>query len=171
MTVEQTSAVRRLNWGCGTHPEPGWINSDRKTAPGIDISCDIRQGLPIADASLDYIVSIHALQELPYPDLVPALSELHRVLRPGGVVRLGLPDLDKAVAAYRRGDRDFFLIPDDDMRSVGGKLIAQLVWYGYSRTVFVPEFVEELLLRAGFSEIHHLKVGETASPFPDIVDL
>ena len=96
MTVEQTSAVRRLNWGCGTHPEPGWINSDRKTAPGIDISCDIRQGLPIADASLDYIVSIHALQELPYPDLVPALSELHRVLRPGGVVRLGLPDLDKA---------------------------------------------------------------------------
>ena len=36
--------VRRLNWGCGTQPEPGWINSDRKQAPGIDISCDIRDG-------------------------------------------------------------------------------------------------------------------------------
>ena len=30
--------VRRLNWGCGTHPQPGWINSDLKDDAGIDIS-------------------------------------------------------------------------------------------------------------------------------------
>jgi hypothetical protein len=70
--------VKRLNWGCGEFPGPGWINSDVKELPGIDISCDIRDGLPLDDESLDYAVSIHALPEIPYPDLVPALRELRR---------------------------------------------------------------------------------------------
>jgi SAM-dependent methyltransferase len=75
-------AVRRLNWGCGMHPEPGWINSYVKEGAGIDISCDVREGLPLDDSSVDYITSIHALPELPYPDIEPALGELHRVLKP-----------------------------------------------------------------------------------------
>lgn len=171
-TPEPAPRVRRLNWGCGSQPEPGWINSDRKQAPGIDISCDILDdGLPLADASIDYAVSIHALPEVPYPQLVPVLRELRRVLKPGGVLRLGLPNMEHAFDAYRRGDRDWFLIPDEEMGSVGGKLIAQLVWYGYSRTLFVPQFADELLRKAGFAQVHHLAGGETASPFPDIVAL
>jgi hypothetical protein len=170
MTVP-SPPVRRLNWGCGTHPEPGWINSDRKTGPGIDISCDILEGLPLQDASIDYAVSVHALPEVAYPDLIPTLTELRRVLKPGGVLRLVLPSLEKAVDAYRAGDRDYFLIPDDDMRSLGGKLITQLVWYGYSRTVFVPEFAEELLRGSGFDRIHQLRFRETASAHPQIVSL
>src|SRR3954464_11868785 len=78
--------ILRMNWGCGSHPEPGWVNSDMKEGPGIDISCDIRDGLPLEDDHLDYIVSIHALPELPYGDLVGALAELRRVLKPGGVL-------------------------------------------------------------------------------------
>jgi SAM-dependent methyltransferase len=170
-TNTKSTAVTRLNWGCGGHPEPGWINSDRKAGPGIDISCDIREGLPLAEASIDYAVSIHALPEVPYPDLVPVLSELRRVLKPGGVLRIGLPNLENAMDAYSRGDRAYFLIPDEEMSTLGGKLIAQLVWYGYSRTIFVPEFAEELLRTAQFSEVRRLDTGKTASPFPDIVSL
>jgi SAM-dependent methyltransferase len=161
----------RLNWGCGRYPEPGWINSDRKTGPGIDISCDIRDGLPLPDGSIDYIVSIHALPEVPFPDLVPTLAELRRVLRPGGVLRLGLPNMVNAVAAYIRGDRDYFLIPDEDAETLGAKLITQLVWYGYSRTLFVPEFAAELLRKASFAAVEHVPIGRTLSGFPDIVSL
>jgi SAM-dependent methyltransferase len=171
MSAEPVPAVRRLNWGCGKHPQPGWINSDRKQVPGIDISCDIRDGLPLAEGSVDYAVSIHALPEVPYPDLVPVLTELRRVLRPGGVLRLGLPNLERALDAYRRGDRDWFLIPDEEVSSLGAKLVVQLLWYGYSRTVFVPEFADELLRKAGFAQVHHVGSGETASPFPEIVAL
>lgn len=163
--------MKRLNWGCGGQPAPGWINSDRKSAPGIDISCDIRDGLPLEDASIDYAVSIHALPEVPYADLVPTLRELRRVLKPKGVLRLSLPNLENAVDAYRRGDRGYFLIPDEEMDTIGGKLIAQLVWYGYSRTMFVPQFAEELLHKAHFSEVHHLELGQTTSPFSEIVSL
>jgi predicted SAM-dependent methyltransferase len=162
---------RRLNWGCGEHVMPGWINTDSKEGPHIDISCDIRDGLPFEDGSIDYAVSIHALPEIQYPDLVPVLRELRRVLRGGGRLRLGLPDLQKAIEAHRRGDRGYFLIPDTDATSLGGKFVLQMIWYGHSRTLFLADFVEELLRHAGFAEVHHVGYRQTAGPFPDIVEL
>lgn len=165
------SAIRRLNWGCGTEPPEGWINCDIKDAPGIDISCDIREGLPLEASSLDYVVSIHALPELPYPDVEPALTELHRVLKPGGVLRLGLPDLEKAMRAYSDGNADYFLIPDDDVRSLGGKLIVQMTWYGYSKSMYTFDFTEELLYHSGFRRVVRCKYRETVSEHPEITAL
>jgi SAM-dependent methyltransferase len=153
------------------HPQPGWVNSDQKAGPGIDISCDVREGLPLADASFDYVVSIHALPEVPWPDLVPTLRELRRVLRPGGTLRLALPDLERAIAAYQRGDREYFLIPDDDMRSIGGKLVTQLVWYGYSRTLFTVDFVDELLGKAGFAAVRECAYRTTSCGHEAIIEL
>jgi ubiquinone/menaquinone biosynthesis C-methylase UbiE len=169
--VPVRSEVRRLNWGCGARGEPGWINSDRKAGPGIDLSCDIRHGLPLRDASVDYAVSVHALQEIAYPELLPVLEELRRVLKPGGVLRLVLPDLDKAVDARRRGDRGYFLVPDEDAGAIGSKLVVQLVWYGYTRTPFTRDFAHELLAAAGFAAVRDCAYRRTASAYPAIVEL
>jgi SAM-dependent methyltransferase len=169
MTAEAT-AVRRLNWGCGGHPEPGWINSDVKDGPGIDLSCDIRHGLPLPDGSIDYVTSIHALPEVPLGDLVGVLRELRRVLRPGGVLRLALPDLDRTIRAYQTADASFFLVPDEDAQSLGAKFVTHLLWYGYTRTLFTADFIEEQLAKAGFAHIRPCAFRETASPFPEIVE-
>lgn len=163
--------VRRLNWGCGRRGAAGWINSDRKTGEGIDLSGDILDGLPIDSDSIDYAVSIHALPELPLQDLVPALTELRRVLKPGGSLRLALPDLEKGVRAYLERDRKYFLIPDEDASSLGGKLVTQLLWYGYSRSLFTQDFTEELLMKAGFSSAYRCAFGETRSRYREIVSL
>jgi predicted SAM-dependent methyltransferase len=170
-STAEVTEVRRLNWGCGEFPEPGWLNSDVKDVPGIDIVADVRTGLPLEDDSIDYITSIHALPELPYPDLVPALQELRRVLKPGGVLRLALPDLERGIAAYQRGDPDYFHVPDTEARSVGAKFVTQMIWFGYSRSLFVHDFVEELLERAGFEEVTRCEYRQTASRWPEIVAL
>lgn len=170
MSTEQ-STIRKLNWGCGGDARPGWINSDKGNHPSIDLVADIRDGLPLDTDSIGYAVSVHALPEIPYPDLVPALQELRRVLEPGGVLRLALPDIDRGIKAYHEGDRDYFLIPDEDARSVGSKFILQMIWYGYTRTLFNYEFTAELLERAGFTTIHRCDYRETKSAFPDIVEL
>jgi SAM-dependent methyltransferase len=170
-SLATTNAVRRLNWGCGASGEPGWINSDLKEGPGIDISTDIRGGLPIETGSLDYIVSIHALPMIPYPDLVPVLRELRRILKPGGVLRLGLPDLERGISAYLRGDCSYFLVPDDDVQSLGGKFIVHMLWYGYSLTLFTADFAEEMLRRANFREVRHCRFRETTSVQAGITDL
>jgi predicted SAM-dependent methyltransferase len=163
--------VKRLNWGCGSWPQPGWINSDISEHPDIDVVCDIREGLPLESDSLDYAVSIHALPEIPYADLIPTLQELKRVLKPGATLRLGLPDLDKGIRAYLNGDAGYFLIPDEDARTPGGKLAVQMSWYGYSRSLFTMDFIEELLVKAGFASVTRCSYQQTASPFPEIVEL
>jgi SAM-dependent methyltransferase len=171
LSTQPGTSVRRLNWGCGEWRPEGWINSDLKAEPGVDIACDIREGLPLEDDSLDYIVSVHALPEIPYDDLIPALRELRRVLRPGGVLRLVLPDLDRAIDAYRSGDSDYFVVGDGDWKDVGAKMIVQVLWYGHSRTPFTYGFAEELLEKAGFTSISKCAFRQTASPHPDIVEL
>jgi predicted SAM-dependent methyltransferase len=165
------ATIKRLHWGCGSWRPSGWINSDLKEGPGIDISCDIKEGLPLDTGSIDYAVSIHALPEVPYPDLVPVLQELRRVLKPDGVLRLSLPDLDRTIQAYLREDRSYFPIPDEEARSLGAKFIVHLIWYGYTRSFFTHDFVEELLLKAGFRRVDRCGYRETRSPYPGIVEL
>jgi predicted SAM-dependent methyltransferase len=132
----QGAAVRRLQFGCGAFPAPGWINTNLEPGLGVDIRCDIREGLPLRSDSINYIASMHALCELPYLEIVPALRELRRVLKPGGVIRLGLPDLDRAIAAYVNADSDYFSIPESETASLSGKFIVQMTWYGTNLMMF-----------------------------------
>lgn len=120
---------------------------------------------------MDYIVAIHMLQDLSYSDLLPVLAELRRVLKPDGILRLGLPDLDKAIDAYLRRDPAYFYVPDRDAASLGGKLITQLVWYGSVRTPFTYDFIAEWLVRAGFCDVKRCAFQRTYSAHADIVAL
>lgn len=163
--------LRRLNWGCGSTTPLGWVNSDLKDEPGVDLAADIRDGLPVPDDTFDYIVSIHALPMISLPDLVPTLQELRRMLKPGGTLRLSLPDLDRGMDAYRRGERDYFLVPDDDAESIGAKFVTQLLWYGWSVTVFTADFACELLDKAGFCDVAVVSYRETTCALPGITDL
>jgi hypothetical protein len=165
------SSLTRLNWGCGSHVAAGWINSDVKRTPEVDLVADIREGLPLPDDSVDCAVSVHALPELSYPELVPALIELRRVLKPGGALRLVLPNLDRAIDAYRAGRGDYFKVAPEEARSLGGRFVAHVLWYGYSRTPFTFDFAEELLLRAGYEQVRACEPGRTTSPFGRIVEL
>jgi SAM-dependent methyltransferase len=161
----------RLHWGCGERPRPGWINSDKIQRPGIDLPADIRRGLPLRTDSVAYIVSIHALQEIPYLELDGVVRELRRVLEPGGVLRLGLPDLERGIKAYVERDPAYFYIKDDESATLGGKFAIQLTWYGSSRIMFDWDYIHEVLTRGGFREVRRCGLGQTASRYPEIVEL
>ena len=46
-----------------------------------------------------------------------------------------------------------------------------MVWYGYSRTMFNHDFVAELLIKAQFSQVTRCEFQQTASPYPEIVEI
>ena len=164
-------ASLRLHLGCGPFAVPGWINVDRRALPGVDVAADVCGGLPFAPGAFDAAVAIHVLQDLPWGDIPPALRELRRVLRPGGVLRLGLPDLDRAIDAYRRGDHRHFYVPDRDARSIGAKLVTQITWYGSVRTPFTADYAEEVLRGAGFREVARCVFRESRYGDPALAGL
>lgn len=140
-----------LNWGCGPDAPAGWENSDLLAygdEPTHHVG-DLLAGLPWGDETFDYVVTNHALQMVPYVSLMPALAELTRVLKSGGVLRVLVPNVLAAVAAYDAGDTSWFPIVDDAETSIGGKLCAYLTWYSEARTVFTPAWLTELLARSG----------------------
>jgi predicted SAM-dependent methyltransferase len=163
--------IKRLNVGCGPHHMPGWINADFDGGHGIDLVGDIRRGLDLDSDSIHYMVAMHMLQDLAYWDIPIVLHELKRVLAPEGVVRLGLPDLDKAIQAYISGDHRYFHVPDSDARAIGTKLVTQITWYGSVRTPFTFDYIAELLGREGYRHVRRCEFGRTESPYPEIVQL
>ena len=96
-----TSSVY-LNIGCGSVKLPGFVNIDLE--PGADIQCDVTQGLPYEDATVDGIYSEHFIEHLAQKDIVAFLRECRRVLKPGGRVRIATPDLNALVMEYAHND-------------------------------------------------------------------
>ena len=161
--------LRRLHVGCGSVVPHGWFNSDIMILPGIDICFDMRQAIPIRTASVDYATSQHALQQLRIEDIVEALKELYRVLKPGGVLRLCLPDFDKAVVAYQRGGTEDLWCWD--WNSTSGNLISQIIDCNSTRTPLTADWTEELLKVGDFDVVQHVSFMKTASRHDDITTL
>lgn len=116
-------------------------------------------------------VAMHALQDLPWGDIPHALAELHRVLAPGATLRIGVPDLDRAIDAYRRADGAYFHVPDEDARDCGAKFVTQIIWYGSVRTPFTFGYAREVLHAAGFRDVRRCGFGRTATGDGSIVAL
>ena len=67
--------------------------------PGI-IQHDLSRGIPLPDTSCDVVYHAAVLEHLRRPDVAAFLTECYRVLKPGGVVRVGVPDLEKICRLY-----------------------------------------------------------------------
>jgi len=89
-----------LNCGCGSRYHPDWINIDIASQSPEVIQNDLSRGIPLADASCDVVYHTAVLEHLRCSDAEVFLSECYRVLKPGGIVRVGVPDLEKICQLY-----------------------------------------------------------------------
>lgn len=94
----------RVNVGCGEVKYPGWLNVD--IIPTADLVHDVTQGLPWPDGSVRLIYNEHVLEHLTVEQGLAFLRECHRVLTPGGALRIATPDLDYLIAKYVSDWRD-----------------------------------------------------------------
>jgi predicted SAM-dependent methyltransferase len=97
----------KLNAGCGPKAKSGWVNIDLSEA--ADLQLDLREALPFADGSAAIVYSEHFFEHLEYPDeALSFLRESLRVLRPGGMFRLGVPDGESMLRDYIHGSEETF---------------------------------------------------------------
>lgn len=86
--MSKRTDITHLNLGCGTNKLPApWKN--------FDMEMDITKPLPIADASVEKILIEHCLEHVSGPKAFRFLQEAYRVLKPGGVIRVCVPELQR----------------------------------------------------------------------------
>jgi predicted SAM-dependent methyltransferase len=100
-SVIGAKADLKLNLGCGPNPKTGWVNIDLFDS-GAELQLDLRERWPFATGSVDHAYSEHVFEHFSYPDEVTHfLAEALRVLKPGGVIDIGVPDTEWPLKAYQ----------------------------------------------------------------------
>lgn len=102
----------RLNLGCWVQSfrlpqSEGWVNIDLNADYVPDLVADATK-LPYSNATVDEIYAGHLLEHI--PQHVYVLSEWWRVLRPGGVLTVTVPDLELSLELYRKGEMDRYFL-------------------------------------------------------------
>ena len=134
----------RLNLGCGPFTIEGFTNIDiKQDAPGVEVMDLTELPWKWDGESVDVIVSYHFLQELPWRQLVPLLREAYRVLKPEGVMRIGVPHIDSGY------DLDFLL--------------------GWGNiNLFSKELLTKVYKQIGFSEVVQCEFNTTESKYREV---
>jgi ubiquinone/menaquinone biosynthesis C-methylase UbiE len=125
-----------------------------------DVVASITDMRPIADASVDAVWSSHNLEHLSAHEVPIALAEFLRVLRPGGLALITLPDLQQ-VAEFIVADK----LEDVAYESPAGPITPLDCVYGLGRAIagghslmahrtgFTEKTLRKHLERAGFRDV------------------
>jgi len=94
----------KLHLGCGRRHIPGWVHVDLASFPHVDHVHTV-QSLPfIPDGAAEVVYASHILEHFPRAKTLDVLAEWHRVLRPGGILRVAVPDFEMLAQYYLNPD-------------------------------------------------------------------
>jgi predicted SAM-dependent methyltransferase len=154
----------KLHYGCGPRILPGWINIDAFYSPGIDIQMDLRMPLPLRNNSTRLIFAEHVLEHMDAVGHVPRiLGEFHRILKPGGCVRIIVPDLRKYGEAFVRRDFEWLTAARPDC-STHTEAMNSLFYDHFHRFIYDSDALSQRLQQAGFTNIVQTRYGESRCP-------
>ncbi len=123
-----------INLACGSVflDNSNWLNFDYASSSKAVKKANLLKRLPLKREIADLVYSSHFLEHIPYLKVTDFLNEILRILKPGGRVRLVLPDLENMANTYvnlrKLGDHqkaDFLVLEmiDQCVRNiVGGQL-------------------------------------------------
>lgn len=160
----------------------------RQLSPNIMVY-DISKGIPAADNSVRAVYHSHMLEHLDREVAVDFMREVSRVLRPGGIHRIAVPDLEYLVRSYLEHlESDDQSKPHDtyigalleqsvrrdaagtSMQAPGRRMLENLI-LGDARKrgethqwMYDYKSLAELLHRTGFTDIRRHAYGESAIP-------
>lgn len=89
-----------LNLGCGNSFHPAWRNLDLVPQSSQVEAADLSQGIPCEDNSADAVYHSHLLEHLTQTSAREFVADCFRVLRPGGIIRIAVPDLEQIAIQY-----------------------------------------------------------------------
>ena len=140
--------IKKLHLGCGVKHIPGWFHVDALDFEHIDHRGPVEDLSFIADGSVSLIYAAHVLEHFGRKTYLDVLKEWRRVLEPGGVLRLAVPDFGAAARLYMSGTLPRGI---EDVRGLvsGG----QRDKYDFHGMIFDEADLTRALKEAGFSTV------------------
>ena len=137
---------------------------------------DILKGLPLGNATAEVLYSSHVLEHLDQNEVEVYLREARRVLCPGGILRLVVPDLKMIISKYNENhDADAFVseiyLSQLRPRTFTQRIRAIVVGSRIHQWAYDGNSLSDLLLKNGFTEPQVLQPGQTGISNPDDLNL
>ena len=92
--------MKVLNLGCGNSIINSWVNVDISPLADNVKKMNFLNGLNFSNESFDVVYMSHVLEHIPIEDVLNVSSEIYRVLRPGGILRIVVPNLEAIAQEY-----------------------------------------------------------------------
>jgi SAM-dependent methyltransferase len=188
-----------VQFGCGLCAPKGWTNFD--SSPTLKLQRipvigrffhgggfpkfpanakwgDIVRGIPFASRTVDRIYCSHVLEHLALADFRKAIAETHRLLKPEGIFRLVLPDLEFFSKQYLESSRPDRAIVFMESTILGVKErnrgLARFLrdWLGGSKHLWMWDYagIESELRQAGYQSIRRAKFGDSGDTVFELVE-
>jgi len=98
--LKESGPLKMMNLGCGSHFHPDWTNIDFHGAgPGVK-EHNLLKGIPEPDNSFHVVYHANFLEHFSKRMAPAFIRECFRVLTPGGIIRVAVPDLEDVVKQY-----------------------------------------------------------------------
>jgi predicted SAM-dependent methyltransferase len=163
----QRSREPKLQVGSGVNSADGWLNTDIEPT-ATQAYVDITERLPFRDMTIQKIFGEQVIEHVTQEQGLGFFKEAHRVLAPGGKLRLITPNLlsfvalfsDQKPATYMPRKLDFHYWPADTPDPACTILNGEMRSWGH-QFVYTPKMLRASLEKAGFAAIRQYATGET----------
>jgi SAM-dependent methyltransferase len=119
-------ALQKINLGCGFKKIEGFTNIDNRPEVNPDLVCDVLNGLPFDDNSVEYVIASDFLEHIEIGKTVDVIEEIYRVLKDGGTFESLTPSVEGRGAFQDPLHRSFWNInswlyyTEDEYRNLYG---------------------------------------------------
>lgn len=153
--------MKRINFGAGSCRIEGWLNTDFCYPEGPD-KIDCTKPLPFPDGSTDIVFSEMMCEHLTHQQSWSFLCECHRILKPGGFIRVVIPDFSLS-----------WRLKDPDYARVNGGVTGAKTWKEHMRSILFchghqglwnSELLRDVMEAVGFTGTAIHRAGESNRP-------
>lgn len=164
---------RCLEIGLGNSRLPGFETLDIAGGPNVDYVCNAAKPLPFEDNTFDLVYASHVLEHIPWYKVEEVVKEWVRILKPGGVLEVWVPDGLKICKALVQAELEGIKVADIDSWCkfnprkdpciwAAGRLFwgANPKYRSWHKAIFTPRYLKELFERAGLVDVRELDSSE-----------
>jgi len=177
LRLNRSRNSRRLEIGPGPLRLPGFETLNVLLSRHVDYVCDASRRLPFESGTFALVYASHVLEHTPWYLCAEVLAEWVRILAPGGVIEIWVPDGLKICRAFADAESEGsdptvadnwlrFNEAKDPCRWASGRIFAYGDGHGrvndpnWHRALFSPRYLRALMAQAGLTNIEPLDRSE-----------